>query len=618
MAISEQQIEEIRDKNNIVDVIGDYLKLKRAGANFKAICPFHSEKTPSFLVSPAKQIFHCFGCGKGGNVFTFIQLIDNISFYEAVKKLAERAGILIQEETSEKVKEATSIRKRLYEINQKIANLYNQNLIRQGQESPALTYLQKRGITSNIIKKYQLGYAGKLSGNLFKKLVKLGFTKDDLLLTGNFFESKTGDYTDRFHDRIIFPILDIYNNVMGFGGRIFSGETETAKYINSPDSPVYNKSRTLYGIQFAKNDIRKENKVFIVEGYFDVITLQENGILNVVASSGTALTPEQIHFLKRFTEYSTLIYDADSAGINAAIRGAKLFEDENLYVDILSLPENEDPDSYLRKHKKDDFLKLTSKAIDLYAFQLKNIFKGCNKEVQQEKIKAYKDSIQVIKDIKNPIILQNSIRLITEFFGIEEVAVRKSLSKQLKSFSSKSTSSKSEGENKTLPTSDIIDVTSEELIRSLFEYPERISFVESKIKPEFIQNNELKDIFINLCKYLKKHHSFTLSSFVDSLENSNLQEKVTEIAVKDVKIDIEKLDTAFCDYVTKLQKNSLKLELKHLENEMKELKRNKDPRLPSVMQKYLNLKKTEKNRMDENVKDLIKLKEIQRDFNNLA
>ncbi len=601
MAIPPQQVEEIRDRNNIVEVISEYLNLKRDGANYKALCPFHSEKTPSFKVSPSKQIFHCFGCGKGGNVFTFVQEIENISFYEALKKLAARVGIILKEDNKKVNSELPSLRKRIFEINQKVAELYNQNLLSLPKSAPARKYLAARNITDDVIKKYLIGFSNFGYDKLFNKLKNLGFKTDDLSKSQVFYITKSSQYIDRFNNRITFPIYNIYSKISGFGGRLLKDEKDKAKYINSPDSPVFNKSRSLYGIQFSKNEIRKHDRVFIVEGYFDVISLQEKGILNVIASSGTSLTNDQVHFLKRFTKFATLIYDSDSAGIKAAIRGAKIFEDNELHVNIINLPASEDPDSYIRKHSKEEFFEYIKNAKDLFEFQLDEIFTNCNTKDQRKKMRAFSESIKVLSDIRNPIILKHNIKKVSNFFALTEKSIRKNLKAEK---TGASITHELDEPVLVIKKKDILEITSEELIKSLIECPNKIAYVEDRIKPDFIKNKLLKDIFINLCTYNKKNKSFSLASFLDFLENPELEKLVREIDLIAFKLDKSKMDTAICDYITLLQKQSIKAELKQLEKEIKIYKANDDPRLQSAMRKFIQLKKSEKNQHIKNIKDM--------------
>ena len=602
MAIPPQQVEEIRDRNNIVEVISEYLNLKRDGANYKALCPFHSEKTPSFKVSPSKQIFHCFGCGKGGNVITFVQEIENISFYETLKKLAARVGIILKEDNKKVNSELPSLRKRIFEINQKVGQLYNQNLLSLPKTSPPRKYLADRNIADDVIKKYLIGYSNFGYDKLFNKLKKLGFKVEDLSKSQVFYITKSSQYIDRFNNRITFPIYNIYSKIIGFGGRLLKDEKEKAKYINSPDSPVFNKSKSLYGIQFSKNEIRKQERVFIVEGYFDVISLQEKGILNVVASSGTSLTNEQVHFLTRFTKFATLIYDSDSAGIKAAIRGAKIFEENELHVNIINLPEAEDPDSYIRKHSKEEFFKFIKKAVDLFEFQLNEIFTNCNTKDQKEKMQAFTESIRVLSEIRNPITLKHNIKEVSYFFDLSEKTIRTNLkSKKIKS----SPTRESDEPVLVIKKKDILEIASEELIKSLIECPNKIAYVEDRIKPEFIKNKLLKDIFINLCTYNKKNKSFSLASFLDFLKNPELAKLVREIDLNTFKLDKSKLDIAICDYITLIQKQSIRDELKQIEKEIKTYKKD-DPRRKTAMQKFSQLKKSEKNQHTKNIKVMLK------------
>jgi DNA primase len=369
--IRQATIQNIIETARVEEVIGDFVTLKKRGANYLGLCPFHNEKTPSFSVSPSKGIYKCFGCGKAGNVVNFIMEHEHYSYPEALKYLARRYGIEVEEEElTPEMKQEQDEHESMFVVNSFIANHFQENLFSTGEgQSIGLTYLKERDFRESTIKNFQLGYAIDSWEAYSKYAVENGYKQEILVKTGLSIE-KDNRLIDRFKGRIIFPIHNLTGKVIGFGGRILSSEKSTAKYINSPESDIYNKSRVLYGIYFARNEIVKQNNCLLVEGYTDVISLFQAGIENVVSSSGTSLTVDQIKLIKRFTPNITILYDGDPAGIKASFRGIDLILEQGLNVKIVLFPEGEDPDSFVRSHRTSeviDFIK--KKAVDFIKFK---------------------------------------------------------------------------------------------------------------------------------------------------------------------------------------------------------------------------------------------------------
>lgn len=371
--IKPDTIQNILDAVRIEEVINDFVPLKRRGVNFIGLCPFHNEKTPSFIVSPSKGIFKCFGCGKSGNAVGFIMEHEHYSYPEALKYLAGKYGIEVEEEEmSPEMKEQFDERERMFLLNSFISGHFRQNLFEtEDGKAIGLTYLKERGFRESTIKKFQLGYAANAWQEYSEFALRNGYKKDVLIKTGLSIE-KDGRLIDRFKGRVIFPIHNLTGKVIGFGGRILTTEKQTAKYLNSPESDIYNKSKSLYGIYFAKSAIAKADNCYLVEGYTDVIQLHQAGIENVVASSGTSLTVEQIKLIKRFTHNITILYDGDTAGIKASFRGIDLILEQGMNVKIVLFPEGEDPDSYVRSHRKSEVDELLTKnSSDFITFKTK-------------------------------------------------------------------------------------------------------------------------------------------------------------------------------------------------------------------------------------------------------
>lgn len=357
--IDQATIDRIVDAAQIVDVVSDFVTLKKRGVNFVGLCPFHSDKTPSFYVSPAKGLCKCFACGKGGNTVHFIMEHEQMSYPEALRYLAKKYGIEIKErELTSEEKQVQSERESMFIINN-FARDYFQNILRNHVDgrSIGMAYFRQRGFRDDIIEKFQLGYCTDSHDALSQEALRKGFKKEYLVKTGLCYETDDHRLRDRFWGRVIFPVHTLSGKVVAFGGRVLSSQTKgvKVKYVNSPESEIYHKSNELYGIFFAKQAIVKQDRCFLVEGYTDVISMHQAGIENVVASSGTALTPGQIRLIHRFTNNITVLYDGDVAGIKASIRGIDMLLEEGMNIKVCLLPDGEDPDSFARKYNATGF-----------------------------------------------------------------------------------------------------------------------------------------------------------------------------------------------------------------------------------------------------------------------
>ena len=357
--IDQPTIDRILDAAQIYDVVSDFVTLRKRGVNYVGLCPFHDDKTPSFYVSPAKGLCKCFACGKGGNAVHFIMEHEQMSYPEALKYLAKKYGIEIKErELSNEEKLAQSERESLFIVNQ-FARDYFQNILRNHVDgrSIGMAYFRNRGFRDDIIEKFQLGYCTESHDAMAQEAIKKGYKKEFLIKTGLCYETDDHRLRDRFWGRVIFPVHTLSGKVVAFGGRVLASATKgvKVKYVNSPESEIYHKSNELYGIYFAKQAIVKQDRCFLVEGYTDVISMHQSGIENVVASSGTALTPGQIRLIHRFTNNMTVLYDGDAAGIKASIRGIDMLLEEGMNIKVCLLPDGDDPDSFARKHNSTEF-----------------------------------------------------------------------------------------------------------------------------------------------------------------------------------------------------------------------------------------------------------------------
>ena len=377
--IDRETVDRIIDTADIVDVVSDFVSLRRRGANFIGLCPFHDEKTPSFSVSPSKQICHCFGCGKGGSSVNFIMEHEQMSYVEALRYLAKKYNIEIHEkELTDEEKSAQTERESMLVVNEFAAQFFESQLFdTQEGKNIGLSYFYERGFNDATIKKFHLGYSPINSKALYNEALAKGFNRKFLIATGLCIDDNRGGGFDRFHGRVMFPVMNIAGKIIAFGGRTLKKTKEVAKYFNSPESAVYVKNRELYGLFQAKRAIVKEEKCFLVEGYTDVISMHQAGIENVVASSGTSLTEGQIRAIHRFTENVTVLYDGDSAGIHASLRGIDMLLAEGLNIKVLLLPEGEDPDSFARTHSASEFKDfIAQNETDFISFKIKTLLEG--------------------------------------------------------------------------------------------------------------------------------------------------------------------------------------------------------------------------------------------------
>lgn len=419
---SEELIDEIRNSNDIVDIISQYVILKRSGRNFFGLCPFHKEKTPSFSVSPDKQIFHCFGCGAGGNVIHFISKIENVDFKESLEILADRAGIKLPTLENNVDSKRLELKEKVYEINKLVAMYYHETLYKP-QAKPAQEYVKKRKLDNKALKEFCIGYAEN-ANVLYKLLKEKGFTEEEILAS-DLVIKKGNNYVDRFKNRLIFPIQDIRNRFIAFGGRVL--DNSLPKYINSPENIVYSKARNLYGLNVAKNT--KTRKLIIVEGYMDTVSLHQREIDNVVASCGTALTEAQGRLLRKYAEKVIISYDSDSAGQAATLRGLEILNNLGCDIRILQMEGAKDPDEYVVKYGNGRFNDLVENAISLVEFKIKVLKKGLNIENTNDKIKFMNEIAKILGGVDNKIEQEIYIDKISSDYNISKEAIYAQINK---------------------------------------------------------------------------------------------------------------------------------------------------------------------------------------------
>lgn len=535
-------LEEIKNRLDIVDVISEYIDLKKTGQNYKSLCPFHAEKTPSFFVNPSKQIFHCFGCGKGGDIVTFIMEYEKISFIEAISILAKKAGIEF-----EPLKKSISnfSKEKLYEIYEQATYYYMEQL---KNFERARHYLKNRGINEETIKIFKLGYAPPERESLYNFLKNKGF--DDNLINSSGLVSNNCDF---FRNRIIIPIHDLTGKVIGFGGRLIDSTAEIPKYINSPDTPIFKKGENLYGFWHAKQYIREKGYVIVVEGYMDVILCHQYGFKNTVAPLGTALTQEQLektkrilNNLKKFTNKVLLIFDGDEAGITAAQRSLLPLFNGGFTVKIVLLPEKEDPASFLQKYGEKAFKTYLSKALSPVDLIIKTY-------PQKKLNEGIRNFLNLLSHLKDLIYRDELLKELSEKTGVNEVTLRD----ELKQIVSAKTSKKER-----IKIKEYSSFKEEEiLLRIILSYPEKIDYVLKRIKIEDFENLLIKNIFLKI-KELWEVNQFSLNGLLNLLN----EEEKTLISKLIVDSEIEE------ELVFKILKDCIKsLALKSIDKKIKEV-----------------------------------------------
>ncbi|OGX52069.1 MAG: DNA primase, partial [Omnitrophica WOR_2 bacterium RIFOXYB2_FULL_45_11] len=414
--IPESTLEEILSRVDIVELISGYIPLKRVGRSYKALCPFHHEKTPSFIVNPDKQIFHCFGCSAGGNAFGFLMQHERLEFPEAIEALAKRTGVIIHEASAAERK-TQNLSEQLYKINEAAAHFYSDQL-HAPEGEPALKYLLKRGLTKETIQRFKIGYAQDKWDGLLNYLRGKGFGLGLIEKSGLIIAKDNGGYYDRFRKRILIPIHDTKGRTVAFGARVL--DNSLPKYINSPETPVYSKSKVLFGLDLNNEEIRLKDLAVIVEGYFDLIFPYQAGVKNITASCGTALTQEQIRLLKRYSRNVVLVYDSDNAGQMATLRSIDTLIEEGLNVMAARLPEGYDPDSFARRFGPEGFQKLITEAKDIFDYKLEFLKSKYAPLTIPNKSRAASEMLSLISKFNNTVAKSAYIKKLAEELSLDE------------------------------------------------------------------------------------------------------------------------------------------------------------------------------------------------------
>lgn len=535
--IPQDKIDEIKSVADIVSVIGDYVELKRAGSNYVGLCPFHNEKTPSFSVSPSKGIFHCFGCGVGGDVISFIMQKEGLSYPEAIKFLADKLGILV--ETNEVNKEKYEHRKKLFEINNEAKLFYYKNLLINDIPKD---YIKKRNLNSNLINKFIIGYAdGKNS--LYRHLLQKGYQKDDIIEVGLINKDEKGNVYDKFRNRLMFPIIDIRGNVIGFGGRALADSR--AKYMNSPQSLAYDKSKNVYGVSNLKNST-KVGKIILVEGYMDVISLTNYGFDYAIASLGTSLTHDQAKLIKRYCKNIYICYDGDSAGQNATSRAIEIFKEHDISPNIIVIPDNMDPDDYIKQYGNESFDRLIDNAVDSVIYEYKKILQKYDINDVKEKIQLIDDLTTLLSKLDREVIRDEYIKRFSDDLNIEYLSLKKDVSSKLNEVKPNITFHNERTDDKKITEKDSIN------------NQEKITAVEIMTIACFHKEvyYDLKEEFSKFKTKISSYNNFI--EFVDFYYSKNNENQIDEKSARDYfKNDIQ-MDRTI-DYLYQKSRDSINI-----------------------------------------------------------
>ena len=568
---SDEVIEEVRQNNDIVDIISQYVHLTRKGRNYFGLCPFHNEKSPSFSVSPDRQIFHCFGCGVGGNVYTFLMKIEGITFREALEQLAERANIQLPtlENNADTARE--ELKAKVYKVNEFTAEFYHQNLYKPVAKI-AQEYVKKRRMNTETLEAYKIGYSGKFD-ELYKALKSQGFGEKEILESGLVNKNDNGTYIDRYRNRLMFPICDARGKVIAFGGRVL--DDSKPKYINSPENIVYSKGRHLFGLNVAKKDSAK--KILIVEGYMDVISLHQRGITNVVGALGTALTEQQGWLLRRTTEQVILGFDADGAGQTAIARSMEILQKMGCDMRVLQIEGAKDPDEFIVKFGEGRFKLAIDNAISLVEFKVKNLKKELNLENTGDKIKFLNEIAKILSKVENTMEREIYIEKIAKGYNISKEAIYAEVNKLI--YSGVKEDKKLQNQNREIrhitreqKDKDVIDETLKRrentIIALLLDANTNIfKKIKEHIKPEDFKDEINRKIAKQLYEELEKSDA-NINKLIDTFDEET-KSHITMVMATDY--EIENVNKAVDDILSKYEKEKLDNKkqdiLKQLESE---------------------------------------------------
>ncbi|GCF92775.1 DNA primase [Enterococcus florum] len=538
--IPQEVIDEVRSKTNIVEVVGQYVQLKKAGKNYSGLCPFHEEKTPSFSVAEDKQMFYCFGCGKGGNVFTFLQELEGLNFPEAVKRVADLEQIpLAFEIRSEPVSEVSSQQRQLLALHERVRDLYHHILMNTKVGEEALNYLHERGLNDELIEEFNIGFAPNERGFLVQVCQQDKIETAVMENSGLFVQREDGSFNDRFYQRVMFPLNDPRGRTVGFSGRLlvskdFSGENQP-KYLNSPETELFNKRQVLFNFDKARNEIRKQGEAILFEGFMDVLAAWQAGIKIGLASMGTSLTEQQIRAIERLTSHVILAYDGDSAGLTATERALRLLTDHSrLQLSAVTIPEKLDPDEYLRKYGAEELRNLLQHGRQTpFVFKMNYLEKGLNLENENDRLIYLNELVDELVKVQSPMEQDLYLGQLSERFDI----TREGLKQQLKQARRSQRSERREQRQ-------VIDTTApvpQKSSLSIVEKAERMLLYrgmnERSVRERLVQDevqfvhDQYQELLLHLDSYMMVHDQFVLADFLNYLQEDSMKRLIIEISV---------------------------------------------------------------------------------------
>ncbi|RIW37572.1 DNA primase [Bacillus salacetis] len=579
--IPEEKVNEIRQSIDIVDVIGDYVQLKKQGRNYFGLCPFHGESTPSFSVSPDKQIFHCFGCGAGGNAYTFLMDIDGISFQEAVVKLAGKAGQELSVDVNQVETTASRDEEKMIEAHELLSKFYHHLLVNTKEGQDALEYLLERGFTRESIDKFQIGWSLPSWEFTVNFLTKRGFPPDLMEQAGLLVKRENEDhYFDRFRGRVMFPIRDHRGKTIAFSGRAMGGEEP--KYLNSPETKIFNKSSVLYNFNNARPVIRRKSQAILFEGFADVISADSAGVENGIASMGTSLTPKHMQMLKRMTDSVVICYDGDKAGIEAAFRAAKMLNEEQFNIRISMIPEKLDPDDYIKKYSAEKFQNdVIGASLTFMAFKLIYFRQGKNLNDEGDRLQYIEEVLKEVSALQNHIERDYYLRQLADEFSLSLQALEQQ-QKQIY-FSSKKSDRREQrnqdfaprvqpkAENKLFPA---YHTAERRLIAHMMKDPDIAFKVQNLLNGSSFNLDEHQAIITYLFGYYEEGNEADSSGFIQFLPDSRLRRVVSEIGM--MSISDECSEQELIDYVNQVLKHQKMLTIKEKQLAQKEAERQND------------------------------------------
>ena len=587
--IPQETIEMVRQQTNIVDVVGQYVQLKKSGKNYLGLCPFHNEKSPSFSVAEDKQIFHCFGCGKGGNVFSFIQEIEGLSFPESVEKVADLANISVSlnltnrpQVMSPKVLEESQ----LIQIHEKTSELYHHILMNTQVGEKALEYLKERGLTEEVIKTFQIGFAPRDRRLLHKVLEKDNYSDEVLKKTGLLFQLEDGNWIDRFYQRIMFPITNFQGKVIGFSGRILEDmdfdATDQPKYLNSPETDLFNKRFILYNFHQSRTEIRKKNEVILFEGFMDVISAWMSGVKNGVASMGTSLTMEQINALEKISDEVLIAYDGDNAGIEATSRAIDLLSNQSsMGIQIISIPDKMDPDDYRRKYGEDNLHQLIKNSRET-VFQFKKDYLKRNKNltIEADKLLHIDQLLGELIHVSSIAEVDLALSQLADEFHVSKNTLQNELRTKKQSFKQQSMASFSQedyGEKeivipKHYEVKKIGQVEKAEmtLIFRLLTERSAYQFLSAREDLSFA-HDVYQELYLHLTNYIQLHGEIVIADFLDYLKEQELKQVLIQTTMQNFSEESTKQELEDCLLVIK--KGEIQERINTLINDQQEARR---------------------------------------------